>query len=165
MTPIVADTGPLIALARVGRLDLLRCLYRRVVIPPAVHGELAIGSGRPGATALAGALAASWVSVQSVASANRDAVLELRQLLDLGEAEAIALAEQLDARFLLIDEAAGRKSARRRAVRVTGVAGVLLSAKANGTVVAVRPIIEEISNAGYRLSSRLVSGVLEKAGE
>ena len=163
MTPIVADTGPLIALARAGRLDLLRRLYRQVVIPPAVHRELAIGSGRPGATALAGALAASWISVQSVA--NQQVALELGQLLDLGEAEAIALVEQLDARFLLIDEAAGRKIARRRGVPVTGVAGVLLSAKASGTVVAVRPIIEEISNAGYRLSSRLVSGVLERAGE
>lgn len=163
MTPIVADTGPLIALARAGRLDLLPRLYRQVVIPPAVHGELAIGSGRPGATALAGALAASWLRVEPVV--DRQALQELGQLLDLGEAEAIALAEQLDARFLLIDEAAGRQIARRRGVPLTGVAGVLLSAKATGAVVAVRPILEEISNAGYRLSPRLVSGVLERVGE
>ena len=163
MTPIVADTGPLIALARVGRLDLLRRLYRQVVIPPAVHGELAIGSGRPGATALAAALAAGWISAQP--AADHRAVLELGQDLDLGEAEAIALAEQLEARFLLIDEAAGRRIARRRGVPVTGVAGVLLSAKASGAVAAVGPIIEELSNAGYRLSSRLVSAVLQRAGE
>lgn len=163
MIPIVADTGPLIALARVGRLDLLRRLYRQVVIPPAVHGELAIGSGRPGATALADALAAGWISVQLVA--DHRAVLELGQDLDLGEAQAIALAEQLDVRFLLIDEAAGRRIARRRGVPVTGVAGVLLSAKVRGAVVAVRPIIEELSNAGYRLSSRLVSAVLQRTGE
>ena len=163
MTRIVADTGPLIALARTGRLDLLRRLYGQVVIPPAVHDELAVGSGRPGAISLAGALAAGWISVRS--PANRQAVLELGQRLDLGEAEAIALTEQLGARFLLIDEAAGRRLARWRGVPVTGVAGVLLAAKARGEVVAVRPIIEEISNAGYRLSSRLVSGVLERAGE
>ncbi len=163
MTPIVADTGPLIALARVGRLDLLRCLYRQVVIPPAVHGELAIGSGRPGATALAGTLVAGWISVQPVA--DHRAVLELGQDLDLGEAEAIALAEQLEARFLLIDEAAGRRIARRRGVPMTGVAGVLLSAKASGAVVAVGPIIEELSNVGYRLSPRLISAVLQRAGE
>ena len=97
--------------------------------------------------------------------ANQETELELGQLLDLGEAEAIVLAEQLDARFLLIDEAAGRRIARRRGVPVTGVAGVLLSAKASGAVVAVRPIIEEMASAGYRLSSRLVSAVLERAGE
>ena len=94
-----------------------------------------------------------------------NASLELGQLLDLGEAEAIALAEQLDARFLLIDEAAGRKIARRRGVPLTGVAGVILSAKASGAVDAVRPIIEEMSNAGYRLSPGLVSGVLARTGE
>ena len=163
MTPIVADAGPLIALARAGRLDLLRRLYGQVVIPPAVHGELAIGSRRPGAAALGGALAANWMAVRR--AANEHVVAELGQLLDPGEAEAIALTEELDARFLLIDEVAGRKIARRRGVPVVGVAGVLLSAKANGTVVAVKPIIEEISNAGYRLSSRLLSSVLERAGE
>ena len=163
MTPIVADTGPLIGLARAGRLDLLRRLYRQVAIPPAVHGELAIGSDRPSATALAGALAASWLRVEPVV--NQQALQELGRLLDLGEAEAIALAEQLDTRFLLFDEAAGRRIARRRGVPVTGVAGVLLSAKASGAVVAVGPIIEELSSAGYRLSPRLVSGVLERAGE
>ena len=163
MTPIVADTGPLIALARTGRLELLHRLFRHIIIPPAVHEELAIGSGRPGATALAGALAAKWISVESVAS--RRVALELAQLLDNGEAEAIALAEQLDARFLLIDELAGRKIARRRGVSVTGVAGVLLSAKASGAVVAVRPILQELSEAGYRLSSRLLASVLRRAGE
>ena len=144
-------------------LDLLRCMYRHVVIPPAVHRELAIGSGRPGAAALAGALVASWISVQE--PANRHAVLELSQFLDPGEAEAIALAEQLGARFLLIDELAGRKIARRRGVSIIGVAGMLVSAKASGAVIAVRPIIVDLSTAGYRLSSRLVSAVLERAGE
>lgn len=163
MKPIVADAGPLIGLARTDRLDLLRRLYQHIVIPPAVHRELAIGSRRPGATALASAVAAKWVSVQSVVS--RHVVLELSKLLDDGEAEAIALAEQLDARFLLIDELAGRKIARRRGIPVTGVAGVLLSAKARGAVAAVRPIVEELSKAGYRLSSRLVASVLQRAGE
>ena len=92
-------------------------------------------------------------------------VLELGQLLDIGEAEAIALTEQLDARFLLIDEAAGRRIAHRRGIPVTGVAGVLPSAKASGALAAVRPIIKELSAAGYRLSSRLVSSVLKRAGE
>ena len=108
-------------------------------------------------------MAAKWVSVESVVS--RHVVLELSKLLDDAEAEAIALAEQLDARFLLIDELAGRKIARRRGVSVTGVAGVLLSAKARGAVVAVGPIVEELSKAGYRLSPGLVASVLQRAGE
>ena len=66
MTPVVADAGPLIALARTERLDLLRRLYRRVVIPPAVHDELSIGSDRPGAKRLAGALSGDWLAVEPV---------------------------------------------------------------------------------------------------
>ena len=50
---VVSDTGLLIALARVGRLDLLRRLYGQIVIPSAVHDELALDSDRPGAKALA----------------------------------------------------------------------------------------------------------------
>ena len=67
--------------------------------------------------------------------------------------------------FLLIDEAVGRQIARRRGVRLTGVAGVLLAAKAGEAVAAVGPIIKELSKAGYRLSPRLVSRVLERARE
>lgn len=163
MSAVVADTGPLIVLARVGRLDLLRHVHQRIVIPSAVRDELAIGSGRSGATVLADALDAQWLTVQS--ATNQQVVGELARLLDPGEAEAIALAEQLDARFLLIDDAAGRRIARRRGIPLTGVAGVLLSAKARGELVAVEPIIKEMSNAGYHLSSRLVAEVLARSGE
>lgn len=163
MRPVVADTGPLIALARTAHLGLLRRLYRRVVIPPAVHDELAIGSDRPGARRLASALSADWLAVEPVVGDR--AIIELRRVLDPGEAEAIALAEQLDMRFLLIDDAAGRRIAQRRGVPVTGVAGVLLSAKAQGAVDAVGPILADMANAGYRLSSRLVAAVLARAGE
>ena len=45
----VADTGPLIALATVTKLDLLRRLYGCIVVPPSVRLELAIDSAYPGA--------------------------------------------------------------------------------------------------------------------
>ncbi len=104
---IFADTGPLIALARVGQLDLLHRLYREVRVPPAVHTELAMDSGRPGARTLARAFEAGWMTVQP--ATDTSLVSELSQLLDPGEAEAIALAEQEDAQFLLIDDARGRE--------------------------------------------------------
>ena len=160
---VIADTGPLIALARVGQLDLLRRLYGRVVVPPAVHTELAIDSNRPGAKALAGLFAAGWVVIEAVmdSSVRR----ELDQLLGPGEAQAIALAEQEDTRFLLIDDARGRRTARSRGIPVVGVAGVLLVAKSRGELAAVGPVLDRLSNAGYRLSPRLVAGTLVRAGE
>ena len=66
---VIADTGPLIALARVEELDLLRRLYRRVGVPPAVHIELAIDSNRPGAKVLAGVFATGWTDVAAVTDA------------------------------------------------------------------------------------------------
>ncbi len=131
---IVADTGPLIALARVERLDLLTRLYTRVAIPPAVQAELAIESGQPGAVALAAELKAKRIVVQSPTDPN--VVVELARVLDPGEAEAIALAEQRAPRFLLIDDAKGRRIARRRGIPVVGVAGVLIAAKSEGALAA-----------------------------
>ena len=160
---VVADTGPLIAHARVDHLDLLRRLYHDALVPPAVHTELALDSARPGAKVLAKAFGSGWIKTQRVGDAV--AVSELRQLLDPGESEAIILAEQENARFLLIDDARGRRVARARGVPMVGVAGVILAAKSQGAIAAVGPILEDLSRVGYRLSSRLVAAVLERSGE
>ena len=160
---VVADTGPLIALARVARLDLLRRLYHDALVPPAVHTELSLDSARPGAKLLAKAFEAGWIKAQPVVDAV--AVSELTQLLGPGESEAIILAEQENARFLLIDDARGRRVARERGVAVVGVAGVLLPAKSRGAVAAVGPVLEDLSQMGYRLSPGLVAAMLERAGE
>ena len=160
---VVADTGPLIALARIGELDLLRRLYGRVALPPAVQAELAIGSDRPGARALEAALAAGWISVHSVS--DPVPLRELSMLLGPGEAEAIALTEERRARLLLVDDARGRRTARRRGIPVAGVAGVLLAAKSRREIAAVGPILRKLSEAGYRLSPHLVTEVLAAAGE
>jgi predicted nucleic acid-binding protein len=120
-------------------------------------------SSRPGATELKGAFEAGWITVQVAADVN--AVAELIRLLDPGEAEAIVLAEEQHARFLLIEAARGRRVARRRGISVAGVAGVLLVAKAHGELAAVGPVLEDLSGIGYRLSPRLIRAVLERAGE
>ena len=160
---VVSDTGPLIALARAGQLDLLHRLYGGVRVPPAVHAELAIHSGYPGATSLARAFDAGWITEQPLS--DRALATRLTLLLDAGEAEAIALASRPDTRFLLIDESRGRRVARARGISVVGVAGMLMVAKSRGMLPAVGPVLEAMSRAGYFLSPRLVSEVLARAGE
>ena len=157
----VADTGPLIALARVERLELLPRLYERIIVPPVVHAELALDSDRPGARVLAGAFDAGWITVEAVTDSG--SAKELARLLGPGEAEAIALAEQEDARFLLVDGARGKRTARSRGIPIAGVAGVLLVAKSRREVATVGAILGALSNSGYRLSSRLIAGVLARA--
>ena len=160
---IVADAGPLIALARVGQLDLLRRLYGQVLVPSAVLHELALGSRRPGAGVLEDSLRSGLLVEQVVVRENT--VPEHTPLLGRGEAEAIALAAQQHPEFLLIDDAKGRKVARQQGTPTVGVAGVLLVAKAQGEVDAVKPILDDLSSAGYRLSARLVSEIRSMANE
>lgn len=161
--PFIADAGPLIALGRIERLPLLHELFGLGLIPPAVHRETAVGSGRAGAAAVGRALDAGWLRVVPLADGARAA--RLVHLVDAGEAEAIALCLMTDARFLLVDDARGRRVARGAGISVVGVPGVLLAAKAAGRLAAVSPVIEDLAGVGYRLSRRLVETVRRRANE
>ena len=162
---VVADTGPLIALGRVGYLKLLHDLYQGVLIPPAVHDELHLGSGRPGAEQSADALERGWLEVQELSAGSAPSLSELVLILDPGEAEAILLAEVVNCKFLLIDERKGRAIATHRGVPVVGTAGVLLAAKKRGLLDAVVPILKHLEQAGYRMSAGLSKEIARLAGE
>jgi len=162
---VVADTGPLIALARAGCLQLLPALYQEIVIPPAVHAELCLGSRRPGSKHLADAMEQGWLKIRKPSINTASSLSELALILDPGEAEAIVLAEEVDCRFLLIDERKGRAVARRRGVPVAGIAGVLLAAKKRGFIDEVLPLVKNLEQIGYRMSSALVSEITRRAGE
>ena len=105
---IIADASPLIGLAKIGRLNLLQNLYQCILIPPAVHSELQAGSSRSGGEELQRALAEGWLETADYTAIPTAAVAELKQRLDPGEAEAIALALHLSADLLLIDKQRGR---------------------------------------------------------
>lgn len=160
--PIVADAGPLIGLARVGLLSLLRALFQTVIVPARVAEELRLDDDRPGARALRTAVEEGWLAVDS----GEPAVEPLAAPeLDPGEIAAIDLAARRESRFLLIDDRLGRSAARRRGIPVVGVAGVLLAAKQRGLLAEVRPALAHLADGGYHLSPELVARVLELAGE
>ena len=86
--------------------------------------------------------------------------------LDIGEAEAIALAVEVKADLLLLDERLGHKIASRLGLSVIGLLGVLLNAKRRGFLAGVRPVLDAvIAVAGFWDSGRLYSRVLDEAGE
>ncbi len=160
---IVADAGPLIALARIQRLSLLQQLYGEVLIPAAVQRELQLDTQRPGAQALTQAINAGWLRVQTVGDTTE--LTALSQPIDTGEAEAVLLAEQATCQFLLIDDWQGRTVAKQRGLPVAGVAGVLLAAKQRGLVTEIGPVLTELVTVGYRLSPSLVAEIICLAGE
>ena len=159
---VVSDSSPLIALADVGQLRLLHELFSTVLIPEAVYQEIVVqGAGRTGAEAVQ---AAAWIEQRSVANTGLADVLKLE--LDEGEAEAIALALESGADLVLLDERRGRQRAARLGLRVTGVLGVLVEAKHQHLLAAVRPVLDALRDeAGFWISDDLYRRVLDLAGE
>ena len=147
--PIVADTGPLIGLARSSDLDILPQLYQTVLIPKAVHDELQIGSSRPGAMVLARALKTGWLRPSPLKSKYLRTRDDLCIGLGLGESEAICLAEQDKSRFLHMDDRGGRAMAKRRGIKVVGTGAILLAAKREGLIPSILTALKGLSDVGY----------------
>ena len=160
---IVADASPLIGLARLDRLFILRQLYQTVLVPPRVLTELSIESDLPGARRLGTALAEDWL--RSAPLERSDELTVLYDLLDAGEAEAILLAAERTGSLLLIDDRRGRMVARARGIPVVGTGGALLLAKRKGLIDRLRPEIDRLAEVGYRLSPALRARLLDLAGE
>ena len=154
---VVADTSPILNLERVGRLSLLQALYGQVVIPEAVFVELSV----PGTLDFS---EVDWLRV--VHASNQDLVGDLMKDVDPGEAEAIAIATELGADLLLIDERRARALASARGLTITGLAGVLISAKHAKLLHEVRPVLDDlVALARFRISTELYFKVLSLAGE
>ncbi len=92
-------------------------------------------------------------------------MLELLQDLDLGEAESIALAIEINADYLLIDEFLGRQIAEDLHLKIVGILGVLIQAKKSGKISEVKKYVFDLKAIGFRLNQQLIQGVLEKLGE
>lgn len=94
------------------------------------------------------------------------AIQSSQENIDVGEAEAIVLALELKANLLLMDERCGRAVATSCGLNVTGLLGVLLQAKRNSLIPAVKPVMDQlIEQVDFRVSSQLYAAILQSADE
>ena len=158
---VVTDAGPLIALSKSGYLHLLPALFSSVIIPASVKEELRMDDDRPGSSTLRAAILHD--AVYSIATA-KSVPAALVDLLDPGEAEAIALAEEKKC-LLLIDERKGRSVARKRGIPIVGTGRILIAAKKHGHIKSIAEALEKLRQNGYRLADALCKEILRLAGE
>jgi predicted nucleic acid-binding protein len=159
--PAVSNTSPLLNLAIIGRLALLKEQFETIFIPPAVREELRIESDLPGSKVIGEAIEAGWIQIEQV----RDMafVKILRRELDKGESETIALALQAQADWTLLDEKEGRRVAKSLGLRVTGVLGILLCARREGKLEHFEKVLEDLrGKAGFHIRDDLLKDVLKE---
>jgi predicted nucleic acid-binding protein len=159
---VVADTSVILNLALVGQEELLAVLFHKVFIPPAVQAEfsrLAASAGR-----FAGLGLPAWILVRQPAAIPERLIAHAE--LDRGEVEALALAVEMQADAVLIDESAGRAAALELGLTPVGVLGILVRAKRHGQLLAVAPVVEALlTRAHFRVAPELLREVLLMAGE
>jgi uncharacterized protein len=158
----VTNTSPVIALAGVGRLDLLGSMFERVIVPFDVWSEL---TDMPDATepALVFDLPNVRFLPTPLATIGRPQP-EIPASLHAGERAAMLLAWAHRA-LVLLDDGEARRAAKQLGLSVRGTLGILVEAKRLGAVAAVRPLIERMVVNGCRFAPELVEEVLRTVGE
>jgi predicted nucleic acid-binding protein len=159
---VVSDTSALANLAIVDHLWLLESIYQTIIIPDVVARELAAASN----PIIPAILQSGWIQPQPLTNSELANQLQQERGLDAGEANAIALALELQADDLLIDERLGRQEALRLGLSIIGILGILLVAKQRSLIPQVQPVMDTlISQAGFRVSPQLYQRVLALAEE
>lgn len=158
---VIADTTPIITLLKLERLELLEKIFGQVIIPNAVYEELTANQ--------------KYLSEAKVIDdcpflirgevSDRQAIKVLREVvgLDVGESEAIALADEQEANLLIIDERKGRRVAKQMGLKITGTIGILIQAF-DSEILSRQEIfscMEILRSGDIRISDALFETVLE----
>jgi len=158
--PVVSNTSPILNLALIDRLSLVKEQFGKVLITRAVLDELRVEENLPGSRLMKNALDSGWIQVAEV---HASPILRiLNRDLDKGEAEAIALALELKAELILLDEREARMAAKDLELSVTGVLGILLRAWHQKRIPSLQHELKMLRNeAGFRIADQLYNKILQ----
>ena len=157
--PVISNNSPLVGLLGINLLSLLQEFYTEVWIPRKVEQEFLKKEPTVRRKVLENA---PWIKTIDLTDPQ---TAKAYVGLDKGEAEALALAVEHDARLILLDEKKGRRRAKEIGLKVKGIVGILLEAKQKGLIDDIKPLLIQLRANGMRLSESIISKVGQKAGE
>lgn len=159
---IVSNSSPLVALSVIGKLHLLQDKFNTIMIPEAVWKEIALdGRDKPGADHI---LRSKWIKIEFLQ--NKKVAESLEKDIDYGESEAIALALEMDADIVLLDDKLARAVAKSLGLNILGTVGILIWAKKAGLIESLRTELHKLLIHGnFRLSNPLIRMALHEVGE
>jgi predicted nucleic acid-binding protein len=142
---IITDASCFILFDKIGCIHILEDLYGQVITTPEIAAEY--GKRLPG-----------WVQLQSVK--NRNLLNTYAEMVDIGEASAIALAFEVVSPSLILDDLKGRNLADRLQLTYTGSIGVLILARQQGVISLLQPYFEKIKTTDFRIPASLLQALL-----
>jgi hypothetical protein len=157
---IICNTSPLFYLHRLRLLDLLQKLYGRITVPEGVLAELE--AGRHQGEDVPNLAEHPWIEVRSVRVPE---VIVLVTDFGPGEAEVLSLGLEHPGSLVILDDRLARTVAAARGLRLTGTAGVLLKASQQGHLSVLAPVLEQLTQLGFRLAPAVARAILQLAGE
>ena len=159
---VVSNSSVLINLAIIGPLEILKRKFSEIMVPRAVWQEVVVeGMGKPGAKEVD---ESAWIKVKDINE--KLLVTSLSQHLDDGESEAIALALEIGANLVLLDERDARETAEAFGLELLGTIGILIWAKKEGLIPNLKAELDRLMNiAKFWVSRELYKRVLAEAGE
>lgn len=166
---VIADAGPLIALARLDHLWVLRELFGEVALCDAVAAEVLDGGEFADSARIRAALDAGWMRVQRLNRVLPDVIES--GLVGLGAGESLSILWAIELRsagaqpLLLMDDRRAREAARRHGLELLGAAKALALVRRAGLIDRLGPLLERMRGDGYYLSPAVVADALRFAGE
>lgn len=160
---IISNTGPIIGLAKIDSLPILKEIASEVLIPPMVHrellGKIGIESERIDKVLNDFIRVAELNPLDSV-------TIEILADLDEGERQTIGLASTFSEDvLLLLDDRVGRLAAEKLNIPTTGLIGILLLAKEKGILENIRSLIDNLRKQGYWISDEVADTAKRLAEE
>ena len=158
MDKVIVNSTPVIGLANIGKLDVLRQMYGAITIPQAVFDEIKSPSVQKQVNANR-----DWIRVEQINDASQKQMY--RAKLHAGEVEVMILAQEKKADLVILDDNAAKKTAKFLGLRVIGTLGILVLAKKRGYIKEVSPVLDALKRDGFFVSDDLCDLVLRQADE